>query len=675
MQAIPSLYFRSSSPPRSKASTSLPVMNTPLPMHMHIPSARSSASSAANHRLEREARVPMAPVMNRRGSSSSSSGSSRSRAYVSSSVRLGDCIPQSRTPTSLSTPSRARSRRQSTSSGAIPYLPPYADRNGASPNSIPHLREALNSLESQMASLMCERQMLETKLEQAVRQQSPVHRLPSELLGSIFEIGVHHLEEEDALLLSTVMLVCKEWTKVAQNTPVLWSRIMIENQNSIPKARRKLARSKAVPLDISIQFGPQAEGTQAVTEVVVHALDLLRPALWRWRTFRLAVPTRAHAHAALIQCREPAPMLEVLAVQVHHVLQDDRHASVRAPSAILPLFQGHVPRLRTFTSTSFHFGWDLGLMSRLRVLKLGGFWNGCAPSVGTVISMLRACPGLEELALRNMSDVDSGFCADYDAKDGQSVPSNNMLFPKESDMVCLPRLKKASFYYAGVDRIQAVFSHLVFPALEKVEFSYMDNLTPIIKHLKRQSFSSLPLVHLRIESCLFNELKFVRLLRRLPTLQTLELVDVEDISSNFLNGLSTPTTAQEWICPNLETLNFDGCSAIAWDALRSLIESRLPANSASRLLSPPNAAFARNNTTFVSSASAYAAQQRQHHPSATLDSGAAGHVSRASSAASTLGAGVPRRLRVRWIQWLRMYVTEVRCETAKTYWGEFGFSP
>lgn len=27
------------------------------------------------------------------------------------------------------------------------------------------------------------------------------------------------------------------------------------------------------------------------------------------------------------------------------------------------------------------------------------------------------------------------------------------------------------------------------------------------------------------------------------------------------------------------------------------------------------------------------------------------------------------------VQWLRMYVSEVRCESEKTYWGEFGFSP
>ncbi|KAI5123116.1 hypothetical protein M0805_001472 [Coniferiporia weirii] len=684
MHAIPSVYFRPPSPHKSRASTSHPAVNMTIPMHVHMTSVRSSASAAANHRLEKERRVPMAPMMRER----SSSGSSSSKTHTSSSSHHSEHVPQAKVSTSTSSSSsassRARSRRQSTSKSSKPQSTTSSqdDRSGAPPNSIPHLREALTSLESQMESLMYERRMLESRLEQAVRQQSPVLRLPGELLGSIFEIGVHHMEEEDSLLLSTLMLVCKEWTDVALNTPVLWSRITIDGHKAIPRARRKLSRSKAAPLDISIQFGPDTEGTQAVIELVVHALDLLRPAIWRWRSFRLAVPTRAHAHAALAQCCEPAPMLQVLAVQVHQVLQDDRQgrsgtsasSAARAAAALLPLFQGRMPNLRTCAFTSFNFGWDVTLVSRLRVLRLGGFWNGCAPSVATIVSVLRACPGLEELALRNMSDVESGFCSDFDAKEGQmaSGNNNNVLFPKESDMVCLPRLRKASFYYAGIERMQAVFSQLLFPALERVEFSYMDNLTPIIKHLKRQSFSSLPLVQLRIESCFFNELKLVRLLRRLPTLQTLELVDVEDISSNFLNGLSAPSGTQDWICPNLETLNFDGCSAVAWDALRGLVEARLPSSVAARLLSPPNAAFARGNTTFVSSASAYAAQQPR---TGQMEQGG---ISRGWSAV------LPKRLRVvdltrcqqinkEMVQWLRMYVAEVRCESAKTYWGEFGF--
>ena len=68
----------------------------------------------------------------------------------------------------------------------------------AGASSIPDLREALNTLESQMSTLMSQRRILESKLEQAVRLQSPIHRLPKELLGTIFIIGVLQLEDEDS---------------------------------------------------------------------------------------------------------------------------------------------------------------------------------------------------------------------------------------------------------------------------------------------------------------------------------------------------------------------------------------------------------------------------------------------------------------------------------------------
>ncbi|KAL5524334.1 hypothetical protein ACEPAF_9474 [Sanghuangporus sanghuang] len=814
---------------------------------------------------EREERkVPMAPAMRRGESSSTSSSSGSSRGYGGSASYFyrQEPAPQlhrrastttatatapstpTTTPPSSSSSSRTRSRRQSINqAGSSPYPAPasasrrrnpgeeaatrghnninininnYYSNGYDHPDSIPHLREALSSLESQMASLEFEKQRLETKLENAVRQQVPVHRLPRELLGAIFEIGVHSADAEDAVLLSTLMRVCKTWTDVALNTPVLWSRILIDSPASLPKARRKLARSRAVPLDITIQFSPsvdpeaavpmplrggggQVGSGKAIIETVVHAMDLLQPALWRWRSFRLAVPTHAHAAAALSQCTDAAPLLEVLAVQVHHVMHDSvgvsrsassssrsrRHAPLSLNAfmdedAGAQLFGGHTPRLRKCALTSFDAGWGGPLMQGLTVLRLGGFWNGAAPGARTLVDVLRACPTLEELALRNMSDVEgeivgstneSSACYDFDGSSKSSRSHSHShshshhvhahahahshtAYPRESEMVHLPRLKSASFYYSGQLRTTALLAHMSFPALERLEFAYLDNLTPAFAHLKRQACSipaewerdevevpvpgrrtsrgrmsgsgsgswtgqeemgmtfrtGLPLKALRIESCLFNELKLVRLLRRFPTLRSLELVDVEDVSASFLNGLSTPTSqhtnmnANEWICPLLDTLSFDGCSALSWDALRALVEARLPvADSASaRLLGP---ASARSRTKGVysisssgagngSSASGYAAQQQQQQQHSS-SAAASSRVSRTSSGAASLkdglglglGLELPRRIRVvdltrcpqiskEMIAWLRMYVSEVRVrrEAEQTYWGEGGFA-
>ena len=404
-------------------------------------------------------------------------------------------------------------------------LPPQSShpRDGTAPEaSITDLREALSTLESKMVSLMSERERLERSLEQAVRLQAPIQHLPSELLASIFTIGVLGAEEEDTLMLSNIVLVCRYWADVAMNTPILWSRVVVSNHVSLDKARRRLSRSKSVPLHVDINFSPQMDGRGGTTETIIHAMDILYPSIWRWKSFHLSVPTRPQAHAALSRCKEKAPMLQVLQVRVFNSMQDDHYTPPP-----LPLFEGHFPRLEVCSFNSFNFGWDLSMIRGLRVLELGGYWNNFAPAVDIILDILRASPQLEELSLRNMSDVDPETCAMYEHE-----PHLDKRFP--SHMIQLPRLTKMTFHYAGIQRTRTILSQITFPALEKAALCYMDNVTTLLNHLKRQSLTSLPLRHLRIEASFFGELELVRLLSRTSSLTTLELVDVEDASSSLI---------------------------------------------------------------------------------------------------------------------------------------------
>lgn len=317
-------------------------------------------------------------------------------------------------------------------------------------------------------------------------------------------------------MVSTLMLVCRYWAELAIGTPQLWSNIVFSAHDSLEKARRRLQRSRACPIDVSINFLTHSENSSSITENVIHAMDLVRPALWRTKSFSLNVPNRPQAHAALLRCREDAPLLESLLIRINHSIQEDYHTNPP-----LPLFNGNTPRLRSCSFTSFNFGWDITLVSRLRVLQLGGYWNGFSPSTTTLLHILNQCPELEEISLRNLSDSDPEMCLQY----GERPPPRR---------IHLPRLTKASFHFAGGMRVRAIFNHLSFPALQTLELCYCEEVTPVLERLKEQSLTSLPLRHLRIETSFFSELNFMNLLRRLNSLTSLELVDCEDASSHLL---------------------------------------------------------------------------------------------------------------------------------------------
>ncbi|EAU86054.1 hypothetical protein CC1G_07133 [Coprinopsis cinerea okayama7 len=511
--------------------------------------------------------------------------------------------------------------------------------------SVSYLREAIASIDAKISLLISQRRELEGKLEQEVRMQSPVLRLPSELLSSIFIMGVLGMGDEDPVMVPTLMLVCRYWAEVALNTPLLWAKISVSPHDSLEKARRRIERSKSCPLEISINFSHRHEHGPNATDQIVSATDLFDAVLWRTKTFTLIVPSRQLAHAALTRCKSDAPILEKLTIQVHYSIQEDRHFT----KATLPLFNGCTPRLRSCSITSFNFGWDLNLMARLKVLKLGGYYNGLAPSANTLLSILRQCPELEEIALRNLSDVDSNPC--YSGCGDQEA---SLVTAQKT--IHLPRLTKASFYYAGIAR--QIMTCISCPNLEWLELCYLENVSNVIQVLYSQALTKLPLRYLRIEMCLFNEIKFIEFLRRAQSLITLELVDLEDVTCNFLRGLST---SSPWVCPRLESVSFDGCTYIDWDALRGFVESRLPPN-------PPT--FKRYHATtssIVSSASEAAAALAK---------------SRIAPRAIAHPAAQPKRIRAidvtrcpqiskEMVQWLRMYVAEVKCESAKgeAQWG------
>lgn len=109
----------------------------------------------------------------------------------------------------MTTPSSARSHRRqsrkqvSRDARDAPQLPFTSARSDAH-----RLREAISVLDSQIEALVLQRNQLELHLERAVHVQSPVHRVPPEILGKIFEFGLQGEDEHSSpLMVYAVLLV------------------------------------------------------------------------------------------------------------------------------------------------------------------------------------------------------------------------------------------------------------------------------------------------------------------------------------------------------------------------------------------------------------------------------------------------------------------------------------
>jgi hypothetical protein len=225
----------------------------------------------------------------------------------------------------------------------------------------------------------------------------------------------------------------------------------------------------------------------------------------------------------------------------------------------LPLFNGETPKLKICSFTSFNFGWDVTMVKRLKVLKLGGYFNGYAPSLSALVAILRECPELEELSLRNLSEGDGDVhgtghglsssscypdrcsgCAPLGAgatemsTTGSSSASAaaSMMGNGTSKTIVLPKLHSLTLYYASP--AHSLLPFLSLPALTNLTMAFLQNISSILQCLYTQALTRLPLKTMRIESCVFNELTFINLMRRLNGLVKLELVDVEDLSGGAL---------------------------------------------------------------------------------------------------------------------------------------------
>ncbi|KDQ09957.1 hypothetical protein BOTBODRAFT_36581 [Botryobasidium botryosum FD-172 SS1] len=288
-------------------------------------------------------------------------------------------------------------------------------------------------------------------------QLLPIHRLPDEVLSSIFVLaeGTRHNRTQPLHMRTpfVVSLVSKQWRAVALNTPTLWTTIDVITR---PISEVFIDRSKSALLGIDLLWGPDCCAHDTVKHLpserhrdtysahkryitdVGRFLSPLIPHANRWRSLRVQ-GVRPGVLESLLS--SPAPSLEILHVQATPFDADFDVSSLHGN-----LFAGHTPCLRDLSLASVYQPLTSAIYHGLKDLDLG--WITYPnDSVGRLLHNLAMCPLLEHLTLSRIQFAPS------EASDTTSLAS-----------FTLPCLQLAMFTHMDPGTLSAIFSSVRFPA-------------------------------------------------------------------------------------------------------------------------------------------------------------------------------------------------------------------
>ena len=161
-------------------------------------------------------------------------------------------------------------------------------------------------------------------------------------------------------------------------------------------------------------------------------------------------------------------------------------------------------------------------------------------------------------------------------------------------------------------------------------------------------------------------------------------------------------------CPNLQTVSFEGWTSLEWDSIRSFVAARLPAHPrtyarplvnpegpsttvtgpTAQLYRPPMSSSSASSfaSASFSSSSASAPALSTSSSSSASAYAVTGHILTAPSSSSSASSSAssafgPQRLQSidltrcpqitrEMVQWLRLYVADVKCDAQRVVWGE-----
>ncbi|KAI6106585.1 hypothetical protein EDD16DRAFT_116267 [Pisolithus croceorrhizus] len=119
-------------------------------------------------------------------------------------------------------------------------------------------------------------------------QLSPIARLPSEILASIFIHAIQSPASNSAVLSQLVISsVCRAWRTVALSTPEYWATLYVSSKMPVTVYREFLARSSPFPLSIEFYSWPRFKRYQYTCSnicIIEEMLDILQRETYRLKS-------------------------------------------------------------------------------------------------------------------------------------------------------------------------------------------------------------------------------------------------------------------------------------------------------------------------------------------------------------------------------------------------------
>lgn len=413
---------------------------------------------------------------------------------------------------------------------------------------------------------------------------SPINRLPTEMLSSVFLLG--HSEEKVSKLelaeeewdlsrrkaspdawVQTVSSVCRHWRKVSILTGALWTSVELSKSN----AQISLERSGKLSLDVTST--PNDFESTTLQDVVLHHShrlssltidDSKHVSFRRWRR-RLDEFIGVHE----------SPVLRKLTLLANREGDPDGWTD---EDEVLPASYRTDPLKRL---THLHlrvvcFPWQSVVFTNLVSLKLRDIRRGLG--LARFVTILRLCPGLDTLEL----DAVYVHPANWDDEEMQELGDLGEPDDRDKAVITLPHLRVLRLIM-GAEQLSLVLRRISAPALDLVSVgvtrntddpSPLGDLSALLARRDSSSPSQVTRLSLNLDYIRSaSTAEVVDTLNLLPHLKKLRLQTV-DFDNELIEALGP------FHSPRLVTLELILCEKMLLQSFVGLLQARAEAGHA-----------------------------------------------------------------------------------------------